>query len=587
MDPILSVIAVLCCGALGGVVSRALRLPHIICMILLGLALAPALHPSLVTTCSSTPGAVNPASSLRSFALLIALARGGLTMRLSNLSALRTPIALLGTLPFVCELLAEAIAAKLLLPDSSGIVSAAPPLTPFLAASIWAPLSPSIVIPNMLSFAERGLERTAGLVLTAAPFEIGVALLTIGSLESIMAGGGGGLSVLWVPVSLLGSLAFGFSSAYAYYLYIRHRTHKTAVRLLRPPEPWEATIVFYIIYSGAYALSGSPNIPKLVGFLTALSASIGVQYLLPSHAAALAAGLKPVWAFAECFLFVLTGVVVRSAVDGGTAALSGAFVVVLMIGSVARLSADVCVAVAWGRYAARARALQQHHMATVIADASLSGSSSGDARTAQQHMTTTEAVEADRTISSTSSSSTTLPQQPLHSANHYDSSSSGSSSSSDNVDGSVYGGSATQSVGAHSSSRSGSYTDVMKRTLLLWSVTLPKATLQASLGSSPASQAAALGISAAAGAFIAQSAAMSILYCATIGSLLTFTLGERIARDLEDRIEPLAGLGEPLVDSGADTLKEPLVDRHANLEDQPVEPLVGNGSLSIEESRFV
>jgi hypothetical protein len=59
----------------------------------------------------------------------------------------------------------------------------------------------------------------------------------------------------------------------------------------------------------------------------------------------------------------------------------------------------------------------------------------------------------------------------------------------------------------------------------MWATTTPKATVQAALGGAPLAAAAALGISTETGSFIQQSAAVSILYCATLGSLLTHTLG--------------------------------------------------------------
>ena len=80
LDPVLSVIITLLCGVVGGLLSKALRLPRIVMMIVLGVALAPLLHPSFVASCASSPGSVSGATTLRSFALLVALARGGLTM---------------------------------------------------------------------------------------------------------------------------------------------------------------------------------------------------------------------------------------------------------------------------------------------------------------------------------------------------------------------------------------------------------------------------------------------------------------------------------------------------------------------------
>ena len=374
-------------------------------------------------------------------------------MRLRNLSRLRVPVVLLALLPYVAELFTEAVVAVGVLPASSGITSGTPSLVVLLAASVWAPLSPSIVIPNALTFADAGLEQASGFVLTAAPLEIGTAILTFSSLESTLEGAG---SPGWLPVSLLGSLAFGFAWALVYQGYKRFRLHPTVVAVVQAPEPMEAFIVWILCYLLSYELPGDTGgyVPKLVGFLSALAMALGTQFQLPGEAETLAATLKPVWAFAECFLFVLTGVVVRGAIDGDTAALSPAFAFVLLCGTVARLVADVAAGAAWGVVClpppgvgftlARARRLKLR--------------------------------------------------------------------------------------------------DVVERTLLVWAMTMPKATLQASLGPRPAAEAAKLGIPQATGDFISQSCAISILYMATLGSLLTFSLGQRIAVKLEaDAAEVEAG----------------------------------------------
>ena len=54
------------------------------------------------------------------------------------------------------ELVVEAAAAVKILGVSTGF-SGSLDIHVFLAASVWAPLSPSIVIPNMISMVEEGL----------------------------------------------------------------------------------------------------------------------------------------------------------------------------------------------------------------------------------------------------------------------------------------------------------------------------------------------------------------------------------------------------------------------------------------------
>ena len=87
---------------------------------------------------------------------------------------------------------------------------------------------------------------------------------------------------------------------------------------------------------------------RLIGFFAALCMAVGTQYLLPALADDLVTGLKPLWYFAECFLFVLTGCVIRPAIDAGYSVdLFGWFFAVLLLGQVARMCADILVAISW------------------------------------------------------------------------------------------------------------------------------------------------------------------------------------------------------------------------------------------------
>ena len=461
LDPTLSVLAILFVGWLGTLAAAATRLPRIVPVILLGVALAPALHKSVLSACTDAgaaattgagSGAVSAASELRTFALLVALARGGLTMQLGNIARLRAPALLLCFVPYFAEVLVQVAVSRAALPDASGLSAAAGSLPlSLLAASVWAPLSPSIVIPNMLHFVETGLPRTAGLVMTGAPIEVATALITFSAVEgfvkSSVQGGdtGAGPIVGWVVVQLFGSLAYGALFAGLFWAFVaRVRPHPAVARLLAgstTTPAQETLLVFIALFCLAYASCADYLVPRLVGLLAALAMALGTQLLLPALAAELAAQLKFVWLYAEAFLFVLTGVVVRAAIDTGSPALGGGFLAVLVCGSLVRLLADLLVALAWQRATARAGRAAETPRESALA--------------------------------------------------------------------------------------------VLRRAAFLWSATTPKATLQASLGPRPAAEAAALGISALTGAFIAQSCAVAILYMALLGSILTYSVGRLAGAWLE------------------------------------------------------
>ncbi len=182
---------ILIVGWLGGLVSSLLRLPRIVAMILLGIALQPHIHPSILHSAASpagydfapSGGPINPSLAIRTVALLIALARGGLSVKWSFVREMGLVTLVLATVPYACELIVEALVAPSFLPTYYGVDAPGgkpPAFACFLSASVWAGLSPSIIIPNMLRFIEEGFTLTARLILTGAPLEVITALVTVG-----------------------------------------------------------------------------------------------------------------------------------------------------------------------------------------------------------------------------------------------------------------------------------------------------------------------------------------------------------------------------------------------------------------------
>lgn len=171
---------ILLIGHVGGLLAQAMRLPRIVAMILLGIAIYPSLHPSIFFKGAGpkgidfdvSGGAVNPAGAIRAVALLIAIARGGLSVKWSFVKRMKLITLLLATLPYTLELVSyiamlfyweasqicrlkvvEAFLVPIFLPEYYGAKAPGgqpPMLACFLSASVWAGLGPGIIVPNML-----------------------------------------------------------------------------------------------------------------------------------------------------------------------------------------------------------------------------------------------------------------------------------------------------------------------------------------------------------------------------------------------------------------------------------------------------
>ena len=409
-------------------------------MIMFGVALAPALHPSLLQACTGIYGSIEPAAAIRTFGLLLALARGGLTTRFAVLKRLHVGLLVLSFIPYATELVVEAFVGRAILPEATGLNSGSY-TSIFLAASIWAALSPSIVIPNMLDFAEHGMKSSSGFVLAAAPFEMTTAIIVFSALESCAKSTSSAAlteALAFIPVQIIGSVFLGVAMGCIFWLFIKYRSHPVVERFVGAREPIESVVIFFGLYYVTYVICESYYIPILVGLFSARVMGVSVKYMAPDDAPLLTIHFIEIWRFTECFLFVLTGSVVRDAIDSNSPALRVEFFIVLMCGSVGRMAADLIVACVWQKLVTHA-------------------------------------------------------EQPFNGRN------------------------------------------ALRRCVFLWTSTIPKATIQATLGPRVLLEATSLGMSLATGSFIAQSSAMAILYCATAGSLLTHSIGRTIAVYLESQ----------------------------------------------------
>jgi hypothetical protein len=451
---------------------------RVIGMMTAGVILSPIISSGILVTCSEVPHGANPASTMRSMALLFALARGAFGLAWDGVLKIRWTVAALAFLPYLVEMVVEAVFAVTILPASTGLGGVTS--ISYLAATLWASLSPSLVIPNMLTLVEEVQAKTPSyLVLCSAPLEIGTALIAYGAVSSTIEAsveGNGITSVALIPVWIVLSILLGIAMAVVLYFWRKVRTDHRMVAIFGEALPAEQLFTFIVFYLLSYCLCTPYYLDNLINVVSALSCVLAVRVLSPELGEIAAPMLKVAWAFAEVFLFVLTGVVVRGAIDSRSSAFSFAFVALLFVGNMARLLVDFGVAFLW-----------KIQSPAITEQSEISSNNSNK----------------DELLPSGSQS----PKEPTTPTITID------TEEKDNFK--VF---SIPYVGDW-------WSDVIGRTLFLWSCTTPKATVQAALGGAPLAAATALGISTATGQFIQQSCAISILYCATIGSLLTHTLG--------------------------------------------------------------
>lgn len=133
---------------LGRVLQR-LRLPPLIGMLLVGILMGPYVLDLI------SPDMLAISSDMRQFALIVILARAGLSLDLAELKKVGRPAVLLCFLPACFEIVGYVVLSKLFL-DISYAEGA-------LVGAVMAVVSPAVVVPRMLRLNEEGYGVSKGI----------------------------------------------------------------------------------------------------------------------------------------------------------------------------------------------------------------------------------------------------------------------------------------------------------------------------------------------------------------------------------------------------------------------------------------
>lgn len=178
---------------------QRLHLPPLLGMLLAGILLGPSVLNLL------DDGLLAISGSLRKIALLIILARAGLTLRRSDLKKVGRPALLMCFVPALCELAAVTLLGSYFLGISR--------LEAAILGSVLAAVSPAVVVPQMLRLMEEGwgTERCIPqLILAGASMDDIVVIVLFTAFTGLAQGSGvSGWQLAAVPVSVVTGLAGG------------------------------------------------------------------------------------------------------------------------------------------------------------------------------------------------------------------------------------------------------------------------------------------------------------------------------------------------------------------------------------------
>lgn len=305
-------------GMLLGWVFAKLRLPALVGMLLAGIILGPYALNLLDST------VLVIASELRRLALIVILARAGLSLDLKALKKVGRPAVLMCFVPACFEIAGMVLFAAPML----GITR----LEAAILGSVVAAVSPAVVVPRMLKLMQQGYgtaQSIPQLIIAGASVDDVFVIVLFTSFTGLAAGGSiSPLSFVQIPVSILLGVVGGAFTGWVLAWLFRHFHMRDTAKVL-------------VLLSVSFLLVAlEAKLEKTVAFsglLAVMAAGVALLKCCQPVAAKLSAKLSGVWVGAEILLFVLVGATVdlRYVVSaGGIAVLLLLMVLVLRMAGV-------------------------------------------------------------------------------------------------------------------------------------------------------------------------------------------------------------------------------------------------------------
>ena len=268
---------------LGWIVSKA-HLPRIIGMLFCGILLGPYLLNVLDSSLIDMSG------DLRKIALIIIIAKAGLSLDITDLKRIGRPAVMLCFVPATLELLAFVLFA----PSIMGVTV----LQAAILGAVMGAVSPAVTVPRLTKMIDEGVGVKKGipqmLIAGASADDIYVIVLFT-TLVALEAGGKmNAMSLLRIPEEIiLGALAGGILGVilaiYFKKVHIRDSLKVTIIMAI-------SMILYWI-----------EGIAPVSGLLAVMTMGIALNMKLPLVANRLSAKFSKLWVAAEIFLFVLVG----------------------------------------------------------------------------------------------------------------------------------------------------------------------------------------------------------------------------------------------------------------------------------------
>ncbi len=287
---ILSLSLILLLGLLAGFLCKKLSLPPLIGMLAVGILIGPYALNLLDETIIAISG------DLRVIALIVVLARVGLSLNIADLKSVGRPALLICFLPAIFEMAATIILAPILL----GITY----MQAALLAAVIAAVSPAVIVPKMLVVIEEGYgvkKSIPQLILAGASIDDVFVIIIFSTFLSLNETDTLNLAFLAdIPISILFGIAVGFGIGFVLITIFSHFHIRDTAKIV-------------IFFGASFFLVGIEDLIPIPfsALIAVIFIGISMQRVKKKVTDRLSIKCSKIWYGAEILLFVLVGATVN------------------------------------------------------------------------------------------------------------------------------------------------------------------------------------------------------------------------------------------------------------------------------------
>ncbi len=327
-----SLAVILLLGVLLGGLCTKLRLPALLGMLVTGILIGPY---ALNWIDGSILGI---SAEIRKIALIIILARAGLSLNVADLKKVGRPAVLMCFVPACFEILGMLVLAPALLGVS--LMDAA------IMGAVVGAVSPAVIVPKMLGLIEEGYGREKSIpqmILAGASVDDVFVIVMFSVFTGMEVSGGGAVSgLLAVPISIALGVGAGLLCGWLMGRIFTACHIRDTIKLIV-----FLSVAFLLV---AFEDSFSSVVP-FSSLIAVMCAGIMLQKTAPAAAARMAVRYNKMWVAAEILLFVLVG----ATVNLSYALTAGVSAVLLIFGVLIFRMAGVCLCMTGTELNARER----------------------------------------------------------------------------------------------------------------------------------------------------------------------------------------------------------------------------------------